>query len=419
VRGAPRGAHQKAIEKRPARCSARPLTRALPLSASKLFTDLPLNSIVAAVSAGNTVVLKPSELASASEALLSNLLARYMDTDAVRVVRGGVPEATELLAQRFDCIMYTGGPAVARVVMAAAARHLTPVLLELGGKNPVIVDASADINAAAVAILRGRFTNAGQICIAPEYVLVEASVEAALVERLRVNAAAMYGAEPRASGSYGRLISAAHWKRVVKLIEGAGGATVCGGAAGADEAARFIPPTVIREPAAGAGIWREEVFGPVLCTRRVESVEEAIRIVNAGEKPLCLYVFSSNSANIAGILARTSAGGVTVNDTTLHATGVNPELPFGGVGLSGMGAYHGRAGFEAFSHRKPVFRTYAWFNVLGAFINPPYYKGQERTLALLLRYAPTHLLPVSVKDAALVGLLAAVVAMGLKIAGKY
>ena len=373
--------------------------------------------MIAALGAGNAVVLKPSELAPASEALLCDLIGRYLDPAAVRCVRGGVAQATELLAQRFDVIMYTGGPGVARVVMAAAAKHLTPVLLELGGKNPVFVDASANLDAAARAILRGRFTNAGQMCIAPEYVLVEASVEEALVARLQAVAAQMFGADPRASASYGRMVSGAHWRRVRALLEGAGGSCVVGGAAGADEGSLYLPPTVIREPAADAAIWREEVFGPILCTRRVADVEEAIRTINAGEKPLCLYIFSSSSSAISAILARTSAGGVTVNDTMLHPT-VNPELPFGGVGMSGMGAYHGRFGFEAFSHRKPVFRAYSWFNVVGLFMDPPYYAGQERVLSALLRYVPTHLLPVSVKDGLIVGLLAAVIGMGLRMTGR-
>jgi aldehyde dehydrogenase (NAD+) len=362
------------------------------------------------------VVLKPSEMAPASEALLSELVERYLDKDAIKVVRGGAAQATELLRQRFDLVMYTGGPAIAKVVMEAAAKHLTPVLLELGGKNPVIVDATADLGAAARSIVRARFTNAGQMCIAPEYVLVEASVEEALVEKIRAAALAMYGEDPRASPSFGRIVNGGHWKRVKRLLDGAGGSCIVGGAGGAEEASLYIPPTVVREAAPGAAIWREEVFGPILCTRRVASVEEAMGIVNAGEKPLSLYIFSSSSAAISRILAGTSCGGVTVNDCTLQYA--NSELPFGGVGNSGMGAYHGRAGFEAFSHKKAVFRAYSWANFVGWFVDPPYRPGQERTLAMLLRYVPHQLLPASAKDALLVGLLAAVVGLGLKLAGK-
>ncbi len=362
------------------------------------------------------MVLKLSELAPASEALLCELLARYLDAAAVRCVRGGVPQATAVLAERFDVIMYTGGPAVARIVMAAAARHLTPVLLELGGKNPVIVDATANLDAAARAILRGRCVNAGQACIAPEYVLVEASVEGAFIERLQAAALRMFGADAKASPSFGRMVSAGHWKRVHGLLAGAGGAAVVGGAGGADEAQLYIPPTVLREPPASAAIWREEVFGPVLCTRRVASVEEAIAIVNAGDKPLCLYMFSADARAIEAVVARTSAGGVTINDTMVHAT--LADLPFGGVGLSGMGAYHGKHGFDAFSHAKPVLHFSALLNLTGVFLDPPYAPGQERTLAALLRYVPARLLPGSLKDAFLVGLLAAVVGMGLKLGGK-
>ena len=364
------------------------------------------------------MVLKLSELAPASEALLCSLLARYLDASAVRCVCGGVPQATAVLAERFDIIMYTGGPAVARIVMAAAARHLTPVLLELGGKNPVIVDASANLDAAARAILRGRCVNAGQMCTAPEYVLVEAAVEGRLLERLQAAAARMFGEDAKASPSFGRIVSAGHWRRVAGLLEGAekaGARALVGGSAAADEATLYIPPTVLREPPASAAIWREEVFGPVLCTRRVASVEEAIAIVNAGDKPLCLYMFSTDARAIESVMARTSAGGVTVNDTMVHAT--LADLPFGGVGLSGMGAYHGKHGFDAFSHAKPVLHFSSLLNLTGAFLDPPYAPGQERTLGALLRYVPSHL-PGSLKDAILAGLLAAVVGMGLKLSGR-
>ena len=378
------------------------------------MADLPLNSLIAALAAGNAVVLKPSEHAPTCAALLAELLPRYVDAAAVRLVQGGVAETTALLAQRFDSIMYTGSPAVGKIVMAAAAKHLTPVLLELGGKNPVIVDATASLGAAATAIVRARCTNAGQICIAAEYVLVEASVEEALVAELKAAITRIYGAQPKASASFGRIVNRAHWARINGLIQSAGGGVVAGGEA--DESQLYIAPTIIRGVAEGAPISCEEVFGPVLCVRPVRDVGEAIAIVNAGEKPLACYLFSNSSAAQARVLAETSAGGMTINDTLNHLC--IPELPFGGVGNSGMGAYHGKNGFDAFTHRKAVFHT-GRLNLTGIFADPPYGERQAATLRTIMAITPYRLLPLGVKDALILGLAAAVVALAGRVAGRW
>jgi len=375
---------------------------------------LPLNSVIAALSAGNTVVLKPSEHAPACAALLGELLPRYVDPAGVRLVQGGVAETTALLAQRFDSIMYTGSPAVGKVVMAAAAKHLTPVLLELGGKNPVIVDATASLAAAAQAIVRARCTNAGQICIAAEYVLVEASVEEALVRELKAAVTRLFGEQPKASASFGRIVNRAHWARIDKLVKGAGGAVVAGGES--DESQLYIAPTIIRGAAGDAPISCEEVFGPVLCVRPVKDLGEAIAVVKAGEKPLACYLFSHSAAAQARVLAETSAGGMVINDTLNHL--VIPELPFGGVGNSGMGAYHGKNGFDAFTHRKAVLHT-GRLNVTPLFTDPPFHERQAATLRLIMALTPYRLLPVGVKDALIIGLSAAVVALAGRVAGKW
>jgi acyl-CoA reductase-like NAD-dependent aldehyde dehydrogenase len=332
----------------------------------------------------------------------------------VRVVQGGVPETTALLAQRFDCIMYTGSPAVGKVVMAAAAKHLTPVLLELGGKNPVIVDATASLPAAAQSIMRARCTNAGQICIAPEYVLVEASVEEALIAELRAATTRLYGEQPKASVSFGRIVNRTHWARIAGLIKTAGGKVLAGG--DTDESQLYIAPTIIRGAAAAAPISCEEVFGPVLCVRPVKDLSEAIAVVNAGEKPLACYLFSNSSAAQARVLAETSAGGMTINDTLNHLC--IPELPFGGVGTSGMGAYHGKTGFDAFTHRKAVFHT-GRLNVTSLFTDPPFGERQAATLRTIMAITPYRLLPVGVKDALILGLTAAVVVLAGRVAGRW
>ncbi len=313
--------------------------------------QLLLAPLVAALAAGNTVVLKPSEVAPATSMVMADLIPRYLDERAVTVVTGGVEETTELLNERFDHIFYTGNGTVGRVVMAAAARHLTPVTLELGGKSPAIVTSDADIEVAARRIAWGKFVNAGQTCVAPDYVLVDASVEDALMGALLRAVHDFYGDDPQHSSDYGRIINERHWDRLTGLLDAGGfDSTVCGGHG--DRATKYIPPTVLAGVKPDSALMEQEIFGPLLPVIAVDDVEEAIRFVNDRDKPLALYVFSSNAGSIERILSSTSAGGVCINHTVLHV-GVG-ELPFGGVGASGMGAYHGKAGFDAFTHRKSI-----------------------------------------------------------------
>lgn len=301
-----------------------------------------------AIAAGNAVVMKPSEVSSATSAALARLVPRYLDTSAIALVEGGVPETTALLAQRFDHIFYTGNGTVGRVVMRAAAEHLTPVTLELGGKSPTIVHASADLDVAARRIAWGKWLNAGQTCVAPDYVLVEKSVEAALVERIGRVIQDFYGDEPKTSGSYGRIVSERHFDRLSGLMNG--GRVIIGG--DTDRNDRYIAPTVITDVDLSSPLMNEEIFGPLLPIVPVKSVREAISFVNARPHPLALYVFAEKKSVVVEVLAHTTAGGVTVNGTLMHLT--SPNLPFGGVGESGMGAYHGEAGVRIFQHRKPV-----------------------------------------------------------------
>jgi aldehyde dehydrogenase (NAD+) len=301
-----------------------------------------------AIAAGNAVVMKPSEVSAATSALLGELVPKYMDPSAVAIVEGGIPETTDLLEQRFDHIFYTGNGTVGRVVMTAAVKNLTPVTLELGGKSPVIIDSSANLKVSAHRIAWGKWLNAGQTCVAPDYVLVDEKVRDAFVDELGKAVGEFYGENPQASESYARIVSPRHFDRLTGLLRGA---TVAVGGV-TDEATRYIAPTVLVDVDMESAVMNEEIFGPILPVISVTSTDDAISYVNAHDHPLALYVFAENKKVVREVLARTTAGGVTVNGTILHLT--NPNLPFGGIGESGMGGYHGRAGVRIFQHMKPV-----------------------------------------------------------------
>ncbi len=330
--------------------------------------------LVGALAAGNAAVLKPSEVTAHTSAALAKLVPQYLDPEGVALVEGGVPETTALLAERFDHIFYTGGGRVARVVMEAAAKHLTPVTLELGGKSPCIVDADADLDVAAHRIAWGKFLNAGQTCIAPDYVLVHESREQELVDKLAATVREFYGDDSRSSPDFARLADDRHYERVAALI--ASGEVAVGG--GTDPADRYVAPTILRHVAPDAPVMQEEIFGPVLPILPVADVEAAIAFVNERPKPLALYVFTGSDEVADAVVSRTSSGGACVNSTLWHVA--NPELPFGGVGPSGTGAYHGRQSFETFSHRKSVVSRSTRLDPRVAY--PPY--GRLKT-ALLKR----------------------------------
>jgi len=322
--------------------------------------NYPLNLILAplvgAIAAGNCAVLKPSELAAATSRLLAEKLPQYIDAECFPVVEGAVSETTALLEQRFDHICYTGGAHVARIVMAAAAKHLTPTTLELGGKSPCIVDESVNVKVAARRIAWGKFMNCGQTCVAPDYILVAEKCHDALVAELKSVIETFYGSDPKASPDYSRIINDAHFSRVVSLIDAQ--KVVHGGET--DGASRYIAPTLMTDVTSDDPVMQQEIFGPVLPVIKINNVDEAVQFVNEREKPLALYVFAQDKAVVEQVLSRTTAGGVTVNHTILHLS--NGELPFGGVGESGMGGYHGKWGFDTFSHLKPVLNKPTWID---------------------------------------------------------
>ncbi|UHQ56272.1 aldehyde dehydrogenase family protein [Microbulbifer sp. YPW16] len=332
-----------------------PLGVVLIIGAWNYPLQLLLSPLVPAIAAGNCAVIKPSEMAPATSALVAGLLSRYLDSDAFACVEGGVPETTDLLEQRWDHILYTGGGRVGKIVMQAAARHLTPVTLELGGKSPCIVADDADITVTARRIAWGKFTNAGQTCIAPDYVLCTRATAERLVPAIEAEVRSMFGEDPRQSPDYGRIVNRRHTERLAAYV--AEGNVAWGGQV--DIADRYVAPTLLRGTGIDAKVMQEEIFGPVLPVIELDDFREAEDFVNRREKPLALYVFSDDSATADRILARCSSGNACVNDCMMFMA--VHELPFGGVGQSGMGAYHGEHGFRTFSHYKAVMkRGYAF-----------------------------------------------------------
>ncbi len=308
--------------------------------------QLLLAPLVGALAAGNTVVLKPSEVAPATSAAMQRWIPQYLD-GAVFVVQGGAEETTALLRERFDHIFYTGNGTVGRIVMRAAAEHLTPVTLELGGKSPVFVDESADLPATAMRLAWGKFMNAGQTCVAPDYVLASRPVVADLARLLPEAIGRLYGLDPRSSKEYGRIVNDRHFQRLTGLLAAAD--VVTGGEH--DAASRYLAPTVVRADSDSA-LMQEEIFGPVLPLVEVAGTDEAIDFINRRNKPLALYVFTARAQTKAKFTEQTSSGALCFGIPAAHL--LVPGLPFGGVGASGMGAYHGRFSLDTFSHRKAV-----------------------------------------------------------------
>ncbi len=329
---------------------------------------LSLQPLVSALAAGNTVVLKPSEHAPATSALIADLINAAFPTTTVQVVQGDGPVAQALLQERFDHIFFTGGERVGRLVMEAAARHLTPVTLELGGKSPAVVLRDADLEVSARRLVWGKCLNAGQTCIAPDYLLVDEAVETPLIERLGERISQCFGDDPLASDDLGCLVNQAQFERLHALLEGARsrGQVLFGGQS--DASRRRIAPTLIQVDSLDDPLMHEELFGPLLPVLRVNDLNEAIERINQRPKPLALYLFSKQRDAQQQILERTSSGGVCFNDVVMHVS--VPDLPFGGVGNSGMGSYHGEAGFRTFSHERSVLRRPFRLDV--PFRYPPY-----------------------------------------------
>lgn len=327
-----------------------PLGVALIIGAWNYPFQLVITPLIAAIAAGNCAVIKPSELSEATSALLAKLVPKYLDSSAFKVVEGGKDETTELLAMPFDKYFYTGGEQVGRIVMTAAAKHLSSVTLELGGKSPCVIDGETNLDIAVKRIVWGKWMNAGQTCVAPDYILIEEAYLANFSERLIAEIKKQYGDDPAQNKDYGRIINQRHCARLISYLEGEN--VIHGGKHNLDE--KFIEPTLVLQPSTDATIMQEEIFGPLLPIVTVKNKTEMLDFVISRPKPLAAYVFTSNAQFEADFIEQISAGSICINDTNIFL--VNHDLPFGGVGPSGMGQYHGKCGFDTFSHAKSVMK---------------------------------------------------------------
>ena len=341
-----------------------PLGTVLVISPWNYPFQLLIAPLAAAMSAGNTAIIKPSELAPALSKVVADIIPKYFADEYVGVVEGGIPETTELLDMPFDHIFYTGSTPVGKIVMAAAAKNLTPVTLELGGKSPCIVDQNSDLRVAARRIAWGKFYNAGQTCVAPDYILAHASIKDEFINQLKAQIKEFYGDNPQSSPDYARIINERHFDRLTGLLDQ--DKVAVGG--DSDRSDKYIAPTVVDNVSADDKVMEDEIFGPILPVLTWNNLQEAIDFVNERPKPLALYVFSRNKKLQESVIGSTSFGGGCVNEVITHLG--NPDLPFGGVGASGMGAYHGRDSFEVFSHRKSLLKRGFWMDVKLRY--PPY-----------------------------------------------
>ena len=327
--------------------------------------QLLLDPLVGALAAGNTAVLKPSELAPETAKVIEKLIGSYIDPKYVAVVTGAVEETTVLLEQHFDYIFYTGNGAVARIVMSAAAKNLTPVTLELGGKSPCLV-LSKNLDISAKRIIWGKFFNAGQTCVAPDYVLLKSEDRAEFVSHCKKWIEHFFGANIQGNEDYGRIINERHFDRISSYLEDA--EILCGG--DVDRSEKYISPTIVLAQRDSSAM-REEIFGPVLPIIEIDNLENGINYILDNDKPLASYAFLDTDEEKERFIREVSSGGMVINDTIVHLS--NPNLPFGGVGESGMGAYHGKHSFELFSHKKSVMkRSFLFENSL----RYPPYKGK-------------------------------------------
>jgi acyl-CoA reductase-like NAD-dependent aldehyde dehydrogenase len=336
-----------------------------------------MNPLVGAIAAGNCAILKPSELAPHTSRLVSDLISKTFDPAYMAVVEGGVETSRHLLAERFDHIFFTGGTRIGKIVMEAAAQHLTPVTLELGGKSPCIVEADINLRETAKRITWGKFLNAGQTCIAPDYLLVHQAIAPQLMTAIAQCIQDFYGDDPAVSPDYPRIINDGHFERLTALLQAT--EIAIGGQTQAVE--RYIAPTVVKNVSLDSPLMQEEIFGPILPVLEYNDLEEAIALINSRPKPLALYLFSGDRTKQQRVLTATSSGGVCLNDTLMQF-GVM-DLPFGGVGDSGMGRYHGKATFDTFSHHKSVMKKSFRFDLNWRYA--PYHGKLDALKRLLKR----------------------------------
>ncbi len=333
--------------------------------------------LLGAIASGNCAILKPSEISAHSSHLLAQIIAKYFEPAYITVIEGDIETNQQLLAEKFDHIFFTGSTAVGKIVMTAAAKYLTPVTLELGGKNPCIVDADIHLEHTARRIIWGKFINAGQTCVAPDYLLVDEKIKSSLLVSLKKALHEFYGEHPENSPDYARIISQKHFDRLSNLLQD--GKIIIGGETNQEEF--YIAPTLLDGVSFSDPIMEEEIFGPILPIITYTNIGDAIALINSQPKPLALYLFSQNQSLQQRILQETSSGGVCLNETVLHFT--VSSLPFGGVGNSGIGSYHGKASFDTFTHYKSVFKNPFWLDI---HLRYPPYKGKLSLLRQLMKF---------------------------------
>ena len=335
-----------------------------------------IGPLIGALCAGNTAVIKPSEISPATSKVMSDMIADMFPAEYVTCVEGGVPETTELLKERFDYLLFTGGTEIGRIIYQAAAKHLTPVTLELGGKSPTVVDEKSDLKIATKRIVWAKFLNTGQTCIAPDHIYVHNSKKAEFIS-LAKKYIGEFWSDGQASKDLGRIISDRHFERISKMITGD---VVVGGET--DASNKYISPTVIDNVTPDHPAMLEEIFGPIMPVIGFDSIDEVIGNISSGEKPLALYVFTNSSNNKKRFVNETSSGVVLFNDLIVHAG--HAGLPFGGIGNSGIGAYNGKIGFETFSHKKPVMYRSTLGDVAQKY--PPYTKGKMGFIRFAIKW---------------------------------
>ncbi|MBW4466137.1 MAG: aldehyde dehydrogenase [Pegethrix bostrychoides GSE-TBD4-15B] len=326
--------------------------------------QLMISPLIGAIAAGNCALLKPSELAPQTSRVIAQLIRATFDPAYIAVAEGGLEVSQALLAEKFDHIFFTGGTQIGRVVMAAAAQQLTPVTLELGGKSPCIVDSDIQLEYTARRIVWGKFLNAGQTCIAPDYLLVNRQIKPALLAAMQQAIREFYGDDPAQSPDYARIVNDRHFGRLSQLLPGnsagnSAGKLIAGGTT--DAAQRYMAPTILDQVTPEAAVMQDEIFGPILPVLDYGDISEAIALIKSRPKPLALYLFTRNAKLQARVLSQTSSGGVCINDTIMQIAA--SSLPFGGVGESGMGRYHGKASFDTFSHYKSVLVKNFWLDI--------------------------------------------------------
>jgi len=339
--------------------------------------QLALIPVVSAIAAGNTVILKPSEITGHTSGLLARLLNEAFPEGLLHVVEGGVDETQELLGQRFDKIFFTGSTRVGRIVMKAAAENLTPVTLELGGKNPVVVMPDCNLKMTAKRLVWGKFHNGGQACVAPDHIYVHRSIRDRLLAEVHRNIDLMFREDAANSEAYPKIVDRSHYERLMKLIDP--GTVVSGG--GGDPERLFIEPTIMTGVKEEDAIMKEEVFGPLMPFLEFDDLDELMEQLKQKPSPLCFYIFTSNLRLARKIQREFRSGGGMINDTVVHF--VNDTTPFGGIGESGMGNYHGKAGFDCFSHPKTVLKKSTWFELPMKY--PPYTRLKLKIIKAVLR----------------------------------